>query len=66
MYHDNDLLYHIVFKDGATTSSVAVNPSRSIFINPALGLPDLFLFRILKHPTVFHGFTRMFSVPLET
>ena len=29
-----------------------LNPSQSIFINPALGLPGLFLFRILKHPTV--------------
>ena len=29
-----------------------LNPSRSIFINPALGLPGLFLFRLLKHPTV--------------
>ena len=54
MHPDNDLLHHIVFKDGAATSSVAVDPSRSIFINPALGLPDLFLFRILKHPTVLN------------
>ena len=48
MYRDNDLSYHIVFKDVSTAGRVAVHPSRSIFIDPALDYQGLFILKRLE------------------